>query len=773
MKNLSITLGSLAMLVMSGCSNKTVNMPYNEGINVIPMPVSLTENSGSFTLNGETTIYVGSPDFMPTANYLAAKIKGSTGYDLKISDNPTDNNAIRFEMNPRIAAGMEGYTLNVTDKGVTAESRTPQGAFYAMQTLLQLLPAEIESPELIKGLAWAVPSVSITDEPRFPYRGMMLDICRHFNNAEFIKKQIDVLAMFKINKLHLHLTEDQLWAIEVKKYPKLTEVGSVRHEGDGTTHSGFLTQDQIKDIVAYADARYIEVIPEIELPGHALAALSAYPELSCTGGPFSPRNVWGVEEDVFCAGDEATFEFLENVLSEIIPLFSNTDYIHIGGDECPKARWAKCPKCQKRIREEILPAQNKLGKELAQTKHTNEELLQSYFVQRIEKFVESKGKKLVGWDEILEGGLAPSATVMSWRGEEGGIQAANMGNDVVMTPNDFVYLDHYQGAVEVEPISIGGYTTLEETYSYEPVPEGIAEDKQKHVIGSQGNVWTEYMYTGDIVEYRTYPRMLAIAEYTWTPKNMKNYPDFARRINNAYVRMDMHNINYHIPMPEGPVCDIVVSTGESAVMEFSNTRGYPMVYTTDGSEPTSKSDVYTAPITVKDGQSVKIATLLQSGKMSRVRTITAAKQAFAPAVEGDSKIKVKIADGHYVDAAAYKGATFGEEFLVDSLTAVKFDMKKPSVATFSGYFDVPADDVYTFAADMDELWIDDALIINNDNKVRRHMNNKAMKALAAGTHAYTIVYNNSTFGGWPAAWNPVTFGFKGSAGTDFTMVKKK
>ena len=322
---------------------------------------------------------------------------------------------------------------------------------------MQLLPAEIESPSFVK-MNWTVPGVSVKDEPRFRYRGQMLDVCRHFRDIDYIKKQLDVLAMFKINKFHFHLTEDQGWRVESKKYPKLNEISTKRTEGEGTTYGPYyFTQAQLKEIVAYAKERFIEVIPEVELPGHGVAALTAYPEYSCTGGPFEVRNVWGVANDVYCAGNDETFVFLTNIIEEVIPLFES-EYFHIGGDECPKGRWENCPKCQARMKTERL-------------KDAHE--LQSWFIAKIEKVLLKHNKKMIGWDEILEGGLAPSATVMSWRGEQGGIDAANMGHDVIMTPGGWLYLDHYQGDSAVEPPSIGGYTTLEKTYSYEPIPAGL------------------------------------------------------------------------------------------------------------------------------------------------------------------------------------------------------------------------------------------------------------------------------------------------------------
>jgi len=362
---------------------------------------------------------------------------------------------------------------------------------------------------------------------------------RHFMPVEFVKKYIDYIAMNKMNVFHWHLTEDQGWRIEIKKYPKLTEIGSQRketiighaHESkeyDGKPYGGFYTQDEIKDVVAYAQARYVTVVPEIELPGHALAALASYPELGCTGGPYEVATTWGVFDDVYCAGKEETFKFLEDVISEVMPLFPG-EYFHIGGDECPKTQWEKCPYCQARMKKEGLK---------------NEHELQSYFVQRIEKFLNAHGKKMIGWDEILEGGLAPNATVMSWRGEEGGIAAAQAHHDAVMTPGNYCYFDHYQADPKTQPLAIGGFTPLKEVYEYEPIPKELTPEEGKYILGAQGNVWTEYMKTPERVEYMVFPRIAALAEVVWSPKASRNYDDFMNRMQDEVKRYDAYGINY-------------------------------------------------------------------------------------------------------------------------------------------------------------------------------------------------------------------------------------
>ena len=751
MKTLFLLCATAALCLFASCESPTKQMPYNQGINVIPKPLSLVQNEGSFKVTKSTKFYASTPEAKTIATFFASKIESSTGYDLAISEEEVSSNAIALLIDNSLEVNDEGYTLDATDKLVSIKAKTAKGLFYGMQTLMQLLPAEIESTTVVNGIAWTLPCVTIKDEPRFAYRGIMLDPCRHFIPVENIKKQLDVLALFKINQFHWHLTEDQGWRIEIKKYPKLTEIGSKRVDGEGTEYSGFYTQEQIKEVVAYASERFINVIPEIELPGHALAAISAYPELSCKGDSLSPRIIWGVEEDVYCAGKEETFKFLEDVISEVVTLFPG-EYFHIGGDECPKVRWEKCPLCQKRMRE------NKLK---------NEHELQSYFVQRIEKVLASHGKKMIGWDEILEGGLAPSATVMSWRGEDGGIAAASMDHDVIMTPgSNGMYLDHYQGDSKIEPVAIGGYTLLEKTYSYNPVPDTLVGlGKSNFVKGVQGNIWSEYMYTTDLMEYRIYPRILAVAEIGWTPLEGKDYKDFERRIDNALVRLDSHGINYHIPQPEQPGGSInFVAFTDKATLEFKTTRPVKVVYTTDGSEPTATSAVYSTPLEFNESATLKIRSVLPSGKMSPVRTITVEKQTLAPAKEVAATkpgLKMKVTYGYFLESSKLEGVTDWKESTIKDLFEIRSVEKtdesmrnvKQYAAVASGYVDIPEDGVYIFSSDNEEVWIDGKLLINNGGEVKRFSRHDSSVALAKGLHEIKVVFLGHIIGGWPSNWN--------------------
>jgi hexosaminidase len=423
----------------------------------------------------------------------------------------------------------EWYTLHVDANQIHVSAPTDAGLFRGTRTLVQLL--ERYGPQ------GAIPFMRITDHPRFPWRGMHLDVVRHFWPVEFVKKYIDLLARYKMNTFHWHLTDDQGWRIEIRKRPLLTTVGGWRNGSqvgpyaaltyDTVRHGGFYTQDQIREVVAYAQARHIHVVPEIEMPGHALAALAAYPHAGCTGGPYAVERGWGVFADVFCAGNDSTFALLQDVLDEVTELFPSP-IIHVGGDECPKERWKECPRCQARMRAEGL---------------ADEHELQSYFIQRIERYLNAKGRRIIGWDEIMEGGLAPNATVMSWRGTEGGLAAARSGHDAVMCPVSHCYFDHYQGDPAHEPLAFGGYTPLQKVYAYEPIPTELEPDRHKHILGAQGNMWAEYILTTDQVEYMALPRMLALAEVLWTPKEMRNEADFIRRLEDEFAQLDRLDVN--------------------------------------------------------------------------------------------------------------------------------------------------------------------------------------------------------------------------------------
>ena len=745
---------------------------YNQGINIIPTPQSLVQHDGFFRLGSNTAIAAASPEAKTVAEFFAAKMRTATGLNIQVAEKGN----IQLSVDPSLdVANDEGYTLDVTKDGAVVVAKTAQGLFYGMQSFLQLLPAEIESPSKVNGIAWQAPAVSIKDAPRFGYRGIMLDPCRHFMPVENVKKYLDVLSLFKMNRMHWHLTDDQGWRIEIKKYPKLTEIASKRIDGEGTEHSGYYTQEEIKEIVKYAADRFITVVPELELPGHEMAAIAAYPNLSCKGEQGTPRVIWGVEDIVMCPGKEDMFTFLQDVIDEMVPLFPS-EYFHIGGDECPKISWKNCPLCQKRIKEEGLKADSK---------HSAEERLQSYVIQRMEKYLATKGKKIIGWDEILEGGLAPSATVMSWRGEDGGIAAALMDHTVIMTPGgNGMYLDAYQGDSKIEPVTIGGYTLLEKTYSYDPIPDTlVAMGKSNYILGVQGNTWSEYMYDEAKRDYMVFPRILAVAEIGWTNLDRKDYKDFERRIENAYVRLDGHAINYHIPQPEQPngSCNFVTFT-DKASLEFKTTRPIKMVYTLDGSEPTPASTAYTAPIEITETTTLKIASVLPSGKMSPIRTIQVEKQSLAPAKEVAKTtpgLNMEVTDGMYLNVKELEAAKKEtKKSVIKDLKEIRSVVKTSEsmrgvnqyAAVATGYVNIPEDGVYFISSDLEEVWIDGKLLVNNGGEVKRFSRHDSSVALAKGLHEIKAVFLGHIIGGWPSNWNDGSIKLRKSDAKEFTAI---
>jgi hexosaminidase len=520
--------------------------------------------------------------------------------------------AVSLTLAPRdSSAGAESYRLDVTRRGVAISAPRPAGLFYGLQTLRALLEAErarASTAGRTTPASVSLHGVHVADAPRFTYRGLHLDVGRHFAPVSFVKRYIDLMSRYKYNTLHWHLTEDQGWRIEIKKYPRLTEVGSCRKEtqlgrnrnpyvGDSIRYCGSYTQAEIRDVVAYAKSRYITVVPEIEMPGHSKAALTAYPELGCTPGPFEVRTTWGIDEDIFCPKEE-TFTFIENVLTEVLALFPST-YIHIGGDEAPKTRWRVSPIAQEVIKRENLK---------------DEHELQSYFIRRVERFLNSKGRRLIGWDEILEGGLAPQATVMSWRGISGGIAAARANHDVVMTPGSHTYFDHNQGDLRFEPLNIGGYLPIDTVYAYEPIPDSLTAEQGKHVLGAQGQLWTEYMPNTNQMEYMAYPRALALAEVVWSPKAARNFESFRRRLLPRLVGLDRLGVHYRFPGVDGGLEKNRVVSGDTLVLELRSALPEAQIrYTLDGNEPTEASTLYTGPLRIAvpaDGVSVLARTFL-------------------------------------------------------------------------------------------------------------------------------------------------------------------
>ena len=538
MTNATWSIRQLLLLVV--CQVLAQQYSQADGVNIVPSPTSVVLGQGEFKLT-EHTVIVASPGAESEAARLAEALRVPTGFALPVKSEG-DANCIVLQLDNALETklGREEYRLVVTPERVVIQAAAPAGLFYGGVTLRQLLPADIFSTKRVWSdtTRWNVPCVTVEDVPRFAWRGLLLDVARHFMPVEFVKRYIDLAALHKFNMLQLHLTDDQGWRVEIKRYPRLTEIGSVRAEspmagdrtrGDGTPYGPyFFTQEQIRELVAYASARHVTLVPEIEMPGHFLAALTAYPEHSCTGGPFHVRTQWGIEPDVLCPGNDQAIEFAINVLAEVTEMFPGP-FVHIGGDEAPRDRWKTCPKCQARMRAEGLQS---------------EAQLQTYLNHRLDKFLASRGRRMIGWDEILEGGLTPGAAVMSWRGTEGGIAAATAGHDVVMSPTSHCYLDYAQARGPEGPEAIGGYLPLETVYSFDPLPAQLPAAKQQHILGVQGNLWTEYIATPRVAEYFTYPRAAALAEVAWSPAAQRDFADFQRRLRVHEQRLRVMEVNF-------------------------------------------------------------------------------------------------------------------------------------------------------------------------------------------------------------------------------------
>ncbi|MDA3809898.1 MAG: beta-N-acetylhexosaminidase [Spirochaetaceae bacterium] len=511
-------------------------MPINDKINIIPQVSELLINDSKYTLTENSSISVSSEKILEKGELLRSYLIKATGFEIPLKVNSNSDIILKLEGDSQRG---EAYTINIKEKQCVLQSGTVEGIARTIQTFRQLLPSEIFSAKALPSKKWTIPGCQIKDSPRFFWRGMHLDVCRHFMTKEEVCRFIDLIALYKYNRVHLHLTEDQGWRIEIKKYPKLTEVGSVRESTiighvsnkpkhyDGKIHKGFYTQDDIKEIVEFASKREISIIPEIDMPGHMQAAIAAYPELGCTDMTVKPLCHWGISQHILNV-EESTINFMKDVLDEVLALFPGK-YIHLGGDEAPKFEWEE----QRRIQDRMI----ELGLK-------SEDELQSWFIKKMSSHIQSKGRKVIGWDEILEGGLAEGAAVMSWRGEEGGIEAAALGHDVVMTPQSHVYFDHYQGDEKTEPLTIGGFTPLAKVYSYEPIPENMPLEQHNHVLGSQGQLWTEYMPDFNQVEYMMFPRACALSEVLWINKENKNYHQFLQRLKENKHRLDLMNVNY-------------------------------------------------------------------------------------------------------------------------------------------------------------------------------------------------------------------------------------
>ncbi|MDT3402588.1 family 20 glycosylhydrolase [Mucilaginibacter terrae] len=730
----------LTALLTTGYANaQTPNIDPNMGI--IPAPVSVLKQVGTFILSQETSIQADSVN-NKAVQFLSSYLQNKFALKNKLQayKGISVSNAIVLTSTGTENLPAEGYRLTIEPQRITVAGKGA-GLFYGVQSLIQLLPIE-------RAATAKIPCARIEDYPRFGYRGMHLDVCRHFFTVEFVKRYLDLMAAYKLNTFHWHLTDDQGWRIEIKKYPRLTSVGSQRaqtlignyhdrmpQQFDGMPYGGFYTQDQIRDVVAYAQSKYITVVPEIEMPGHAMAALAAYPELSCdTKLDYKVAETWGVFNNIFCP-TEKTFGFLQDVLTEVIDLFPSK-YIHIGGDEAPKVVWKSSAEAQAIIK---------------RLKLKDEHGLQSYFIQRMEKFVNSKGRSIIGWDEILEGGLAPNATVMSWRGEAGGIAAAKQNHNVIMTPSSAgYYFDHSQARSDLEPLGIGGFAPLAKTYAYNPQSSAIPAAQQKYVLGVQANLWTEYITTENKVEYMIMPRMMALSEVAWTPLANKNYTDFAEtRIPKHLAWADANKFNYRVPTAIGAK-DTAYNAQQLTVDLKVPVNGAKIYYSIDGYDPNETNDIYTHPFTLNipsdQYRELKTIVITPTGKRSLITRTVVTNHTPMPAVSFSGTtpgVKYELVAGSFTETGQLDGARVLDTGITKTFNTAAFKKANRTFGvTYTGYFNVDADGKYIFSTQSDDgsvIYIDDTMVVDNDGKHSLY-EQPGEVLLQKGMHKFTLKY---------------------------------
>jgi hexosaminidase len=701
-------------------------------VNVVPRPVTVRPLAGTFMLTDATRILAADNESRRIAVLFNDFLLNQHGFHLHITaTRPKGENYISFNRAGSEGLREEGYRLVIGPESVRVTGRAA-GLFYGMQTLTQLLPLNVK-PAIV------LPALEITDYPRFGYRGLLLDVGRHFFTVTYLKKYLDLAAQYKINTFHWHLTDDQGWRIEIKKYPRLTAVvpqpsdtpigQNSLYANDGTPYAPYYTQEQIKDIVAYAQARFITVIPEIEMPGHSGAAVAAYPELACRQG---------IADNVLCPKEE-TFTFMQNVLNEVIALFPGP-YVHIGGDEVQKDGWRQSAEAQAIMKREGLK---------------NEDELQSYFVRRIERVLTSKGKRMIGWDEILEGGLAPNAIVMSWRGESGGVEAVRARHRAIMTPTDYCYLDYNQGDPKREPPNIGGFLPLEKVYGYNPIPKELQGEEQKYILGAQANVWTEYISTPEYLEYMMFPRLLALSEVLWSPLEGKDYEDFQRRLLYQFGRLDKQDVHYRIPEPDG-LKDFYTATDDHAVIELSPPiPGSQIYYTLDGSAPTDQSARYQLPFQVPlqaDKKTIlNLIVVTPAGQRSVVYGATLLRQSYREPVSydaGQPGLAFVLFNGTFTTVQDIEKGVQATTGNTSSFDLQQFGREVNYGITFNGYLRIQSDGFYEFAVESDDgsvLQIDDEVVVDNDGnhgsrKVSGHI------PLRRGFHKVKLGYFQSEGG---------------------------
>ena len=724
----------IIVLLLVGCTKTT-----DRQISIIPVPQEIVCHKGTSTLHLPLGIAIIDPELLPFAEVFRSNLEQLHSINSAIDD----NGMLQIMLDPSIKS-KEEYRLTILHNRIRLSAKTPVGAFYGLQSLTQMMSAATVERRKVK-----IPNCDITDSPRFPYRGMHLDVSRHYFPVTFIKKYIDIMALYKINTFHWHLTDDQGWRIEIKKHPRLMEIGAWRKgtgmeewnyfvelpDRDGEKYGGYYTQDEIRDIIGYASMRGITIIPEIELPGHSWAALAAYPELSCSGKIFKkPDNVAWEFSDPYCAGNEETFRFLDDVFDEVIALFPS-EYIHIGGDEAKKTPWEKCTKCRAKMKEMGLK---------------NGEELQSYFIGRIEKYLNSKGRKIIGWDEILEGGLAPNATVMSWRGETGGIEAASSGHYAIMTPGEVLYFNRYQDLAEIDYQAEGGYLPLEAVYQYDPVPDSLPAEYHHYILGAQANVWTENLKTPGQVENMVLPRLCALAELTWSNSSDKNLDDFLRRLDSQYRLWDQMNIKYHIPYVSG--IDREIKFIHTLTLEMANPIPTCRIYyTLDNSDPDTRSLLYNGKLEITENTTVKARIILPSGKTGPVTKGICRKVDPLPALTDTNHLTKGIAYTYYEakldSVGGMKNARAVKSGIVNEIKIPDWVREDFWAIEYKGYLKIDGTAVYKFFTNSDDgsrLFIDNSLIINNDS-IHGVQIRTGQIALEKGFHPIKIQFFEARF----------------------------
>ncbi len=712
-----ILMSVLVLLMISECYTLYPKSKRANHLPVIPRPVSVKLFADSCRVTNPLLIYYSDEELSFPAEYLLdrlATLCHISGQSRLTSEIPSGKGVIILTLDKKVKH-KEGYRL-IIGENIQLTGRRSQGVFYGIQTLLQLIYDSGDSADAI-----VLPAIEIEDYPRFSWRGMHLDVSRHFFDKEFIKKYLDILALHKMNTFHWHLTDDQGWRIEIKKYPLLTEIGAWRADresmpwnsrtpqepGEKATYGGYYTQEDILEIVDYAARRYITIVPEIEMPAHCSSALAAYPQFSCTGKVLTvpTGGIWPVA-NLFCAGKDSTFIFLQDILREVMELFPSR-YIHIGGDEAEKSDWRNCPKCQQRIKKEKLKDENEL---------------QRYFIQRIEKFLNQNNRILIGWDEILEGGLADNAVVMSWRGIQGGIAAAKMKHQVIMTPSSHCYFDYYQSVDrEIEPLAIGGYTDLRKVYSYEPIPKELSKKESKFILGAQGNVWTEFILSEPQVEYMALPRMSALSEVVWTPAELRQENSFLFRLSAFLNLLHDLDINFHVPAPAGLQKEMIFI--DSLKIELTNLFPFGEIwYTLDGNDPQpDKSYRYTDPFIISQQSEIRTALFLNNGKKSMTKSAKVMRKSPRASItlgrELETGVKYKYFKGEIASLNEIDHLTFHTSGILNQLRLPAERADDHFGLILQGYLKIPVTGVYFFTVLSDDgsrLFIDDELVVNND-----------------------------------------------------------